>query len=162
MPEINLIDCFTYYKGEPHQKEAIQLLQSAMPDSLLKSKCAWVTKWRETPEAPPLRCHHSASTSLLSLRALGHHLICAQQVCQPLAMAARFIQTANRLSYPTPRHATKGQGNAGRALPMVEKDFWNVLKNTIPYWEEMNDNQQISAHQLRIQPWRALLFFRRV
>ena len=25
---------------------------------------------------------------------------------------------------------------------MVEKDFWGVLTNTIPYWEEMNDNQR--------------------
>ena len=50
MPEINLIDFFTYFKGEPHQKEAVQLLQSAMPDSLLRNKCSWVTKWRETPE----------------------------------------------------------------------------------------------------------------
>jgi GH24 family phage-related lysozyme (muramidase) len=25
---------------------------------------------------------------------------------------------------------------------ICEKDFWNVIKNTIPYWEEMNDNQR--------------------
>ena len=50
MPEINLIDFFTYYRDETHQKEAVQLLQSAMPDSLLKNKCSWVVKWRETPE----------------------------------------------------------------------------------------------------------------
>ena len=25
---------------------------------------------------------------------------------------------------------------------VCEKDFWNVLTNTIPYWEEMNDNQR--------------------
>ena len=53
MPEINLIDFFTYYKGEPHQKESIQLLQATMPDSLLKNKASWVVKWRETPEVPP-------------------------------------------------------------------------------------------------------------
>ena len=53
MPEINLIDFFSYYRGETHQKEAVQLLQSAMPDSLLKNKCSWVTKWRETPEPQP-------------------------------------------------------------------------------------------------------------
>ena len=44
MPEIHLIDHFTYYTGEPHQKEAIQLLQVAMPDSLLKKKCQWVSE----------------------------------------------------------------------------------------------------------------------
>ena len=25
---------------------------------------------------------------------------------------------------------------------ICEKDFWNVIKNTIPYWEELNDNQR--------------------
>ena len=25
---------------------------------------------------------------------------------------------------------------------MVEKDFWNVLKVTVPCWEQMNDNQK--------------------
>ena len=44
MPEIHLNDFYpTYYSGEPHQKEAIQLLQVAMPDSLLKNKCQWVS-----------------------------------------------------------------------------------------------------------------------
>ena len=53
MPEINLIDFFTYYKGTPEQKEAVQLLQSAMPDSLLRSASAWVRQYRTRPEPPP-------------------------------------------------------------------------------------------------------------
>ena len=34
---------------------------------------------------------------------------------------------------------------------VCEKDFWSVLQNTIPYWEEMNDNQ-VSSHQICLQP----------
>ena len=52
MPEVNLIDFFTYYKGTTEQKEAVQLLQSAMPGSLLTNKCAWVVKYREQPPKP--------------------------------------------------------------------------------------------------------------
>lgn len=52
MPEIRLVDFFTYYRGEVQQKEAIQLLQSAMPDSLLKNSASWVVKFREQPERP--------------------------------------------------------------------------------------------------------------
>ena len=52
MPEINLIDFFTYFKSEVQQKEAVQLLQSAMPESLLKNTSSWVVKFREKPEAP--------------------------------------------------------------------------------------------------------------
>ena len=51
MPEINLVDFFKYYENEPQQAE-VQLLQSAMPDSLLKNESAWVKKYREKPEPP--------------------------------------------------------------------------------------------------------------
>ena len=52
MPQENLESFFRYYKAEPQQMEAVQLLQSAMPDSLLKSDSAWIVKYRETPPAP--------------------------------------------------------------------------------------------------------------
>jgi|TARA_R100000084_G_C4616288_1_gene130708 hypothetical protein len=49
MPEINLVDHFDYYVALPHQQEAIQLLQQAMPDSLLQKKAAWYRKWADQP-----------------------------------------------------------------------------------------------------------------
>ncbi len=52
MPDINLIDFFKYYKGTIEQKEAVQLLQSAMPETLKRDKSAWVVKYREAPPAP--------------------------------------------------------------------------------------------------------------
>ena len=48
MPEINLQDFFQYYKGTVEQKEAVQMLQSAMPESLLKNQSAWVVKYRKS------------------------------------------------------------------------------------------------------------------
>ena len=53
MPEINLIDFFTFFKGTPEQKEAVQLLQSSMPATLLRNQSAWVKQFREQPEPPP-------------------------------------------------------------------------------------------------------------
>ena len=52
MPQENLINFFKYYSDEPHQAEAVQLLQQSMPDSLLKSDAAWIQKYRETPPKP--------------------------------------------------------------------------------------------------------------
>jgi len=49
---INLEAFFRYYKGQPQQKEAVQMLQDAMPESLLQAKCSWVQKYREEPPAP--------------------------------------------------------------------------------------------------------------
>jgi predicted chitinase len=52
MPEINLIDFFQYFKGTAEQKEAIQLLQSSMPATLLRDKSAWVEQFRKKPPEP--------------------------------------------------------------------------------------------------------------
>ena len=52
MPEVKLVDIASYYKGLPHQKEALQLLQQAMPDSLLKKDSAWHQKWTEVEREP--------------------------------------------------------------------------------------------------------------
>ena len=43
---------FRYYKGEPHQDDALEILWKAMPVSLLENDTAWVVKFRETPPAP--------------------------------------------------------------------------------------------------------------
>ena len=43
---------FRFYKAEPHQEEALAILWTAMPVSLLESDTSWVTKYRETPPAP--------------------------------------------------------------------------------------------------------------
>ena len=52
MPQENLNPFFKYFADQPHQAEAVQMLQSAMPDSLLQSDSAWIVKYRETPPAP--------------------------------------------------------------------------------------------------------------
>lgn len=52
MPEIQLIDFFQYFKGTAEQKEAVQLLQSSMPATLLRDKSAWVEQFRKKPPEP--------------------------------------------------------------------------------------------------------------
>ena len=140
MPEINLIDFFTYYRGETHQKEAVQLLQSAMPDSLLKNKCSWVVKWRETPEpsssAVPPQC--------LDLIAEFEGFRASPYLCPAGVATIGYGSTF----YPDgqPVELTDAPITEPKAKEMLadvcEKDFWSVLQNTIPYWEEMNDNQR--------------------
>lgn len=49
MPEVRLVDIANYYKGLLHQKEALQLLQQAMPASLLRKDSTWHEKWTERP-----------------------------------------------------------------------------------------------------------------
>ena len=63
MPQESLVNFFKFYEDEPHQMEAVQLLQQAMPDNLLKSDAAWIQQYRQKPEpsgeamlANPLDC----------------------------------------------------------------------------------------------------------
>lgn len=67
MPQINLIDFFTYYKGTPEQKEGVQLLQASMPDSLLRDSSSWVRQYRKQPEVQVGVC-----TPDLMARLTGH------------------------------------------------------------------------------------------
>lgn len=53
---VKLRDFFAHYKGEPHQLAAVELLQSAMPQSLLQADTPWVETFRAAPKAkPPLQ-----------------------------------------------------------------------------------------------------------
>ena len=53
MSKISLPDFFKFYTGTVEQKEAVVLLESMMPTSLLQDDSSWVVKYREQPEAPP-------------------------------------------------------------------------------------------------------------
>ena len=53
MTRIKLRDFFRHYEDEPHQAAAIDLLQSQMPESLLKSDADWVVTYRATPKPKP-------------------------------------------------------------------------------------------------------------
>ena len=53
MPQENLEPFFRWYAQETQQMEAVQMLQSAMPDSLLKSDSAWIKHYRSKPVDPP-------------------------------------------------------------------------------------------------------------
>lgn len=53
MSKISLPDFFRYYQhGNPQQMEAVALLESQLPVSLLQDDSSWVKLYREQPEAP--------------------------------------------------------------------------------------------------------------
>ena len=140
MPEIHLEDFFRYYKGTLEQKEAVQLLQSSMPESLLRDKSAWVVKYREKPETPasviPPQC--------LDIIEEFEGFRSAPYLCPAgiptIGFGATYYEDGRKVQLSDPA-ITKPQGR--RMLEaMVEKDFWGVLKTTIPFWSEMNANQR--------------------
>ena len=147
MPEINLHDFFEYFKGakngQPQQSEAIQILQSAMPDSLLKNSSPWVVKYRDTPPAPP------APESTLPPQ--GVALICEFEGFRPnvyndgvgvatIGYGSTYYLNGKSVAWGDPP-ISEPQGREMMEA-VAEKDFWDVISRTIPYWDEMNDNQR--------------------
>ena len=53
MAKISFPDFWKFFKGTPNQLEAIVLLESQLPLSLLAENAAWVKKYREAEPAPP-------------------------------------------------------------------------------------------------------------
>lgn len=56
---IKLRDFFKHYAGEPHQAAAVDLLQSMMPESLLKPDADWVVTYRATPKPKPTQVENT-------------------------------------------------------------------------------------------------------
>ena len=140
MPEINLIDFFTYFKSEVQQKEAVQLLQSAMPDSLLKNTSSWVVKFREQPEAPPSTVPPQCLDIIAEFEGFRPTPYLCPAGVPTIGYGATYYEDGRKVSM-SDSAITQPQGR--RMLEsMVEKDFWGVLTNTIPFWNEMNDNQR--------------------
>ena len=140
MPEINLIDFFTYFKSEVQQKEAVQLLQSAMPDSLLKNTSSWVVKFREQPEAPPSTVPPQCLDIIAEFEGFRPTPYLCPAGVPTIGYGATYYEDGRKVSM-SDSAITQPQGR--RMLEsMIEKDFWGVLTNTIPFWNEMNDNQR--------------------
>jgi len=140
MPQINLQDFFGYFKGQVQQKEAVQLLQQAMPDSLLRDDSAWVVKYREKPPEPES-----------PLPPQGVALICEFEGFRPtvyndgvgvptIGYGSTFYLDGRKVAWGDPPVTEPEARKMMEAI--AEKDFWNVISHTIPYWEEMNANQQ--------------------
>ena len=73
MPRLTLdgfINFYKFFKGEPQQQEALEMLWKAMPVSLLEETADWVQKYREEPPAP--KSVQGPITSELMSRFSGH------------------------------------------------------------------------------------------
>jgi len=138
---INLEDFFQYYKATPNQTKAIEMLAKEMPIELLGDDSPWVLQYRTA----------DAAADLGSIPQQGVDLCHSFEGCR----LAPYLCPAGV--------PTIGWGNTryedGVAVKLTdpaidqeradvlfvnisEKDFWNIIKTTIPYWGEMNDNQR--------------------
>ncbi len=140
---IKLSDFFTYFKSTPNQQEAVKLLEDAMPQSLLQDGSAWVLKYREAepvpeviPSAIPQQgvdlCHEFEGCRLAPYR-------CPAGVPTVGWGNTKYENgTAVKLSDPA---ITQERADT-LFVNISEKSFWNVIKRTVPFFDQMNANQQ--------------------
>ena len=141
MSKISLTDFFRYFDdNNVNQREAVVLLESMMPKTLLVDKSAWVLKYREPKPVPE---------SVVPPQAI--ELICEFEGFVPtvyddgvgvatIGYGSTFYEDGRRVAWGDPP-ITEPQ--ARRMMEAIcEKDFWYVIESTIPFWEEMSDGQR--------------------
>lgn len=140
MGKISFPDFWKYYKGTPNQLEAIVVLESQIPVSLLQDDSTWVMKYRE-PEPVP--------DSVLPPQGIA--LICEFEGFVPnvyddgvgvatIGYGSTFYLDGRKVAWGDPSISEPEGRKMMEAI--AEKDFWDVISRTIPYWDEMNDNQR--------------------
>ena len=131
---------FRYWNNGIKQNEAIEALYAAMPVSLLEQDSTWIDLYR-TPDPEP--------ETVIPRQCLD--LIAEFEGFSPvpyLCPAGRATIGYGNTFYEDGRSVTMNDGaitepQAKRMLStIVEEDFWDVLAITVPFWDELNDNQK--------------------
>ena len=131
---------FRYWNNGIKQNEAIEALYAVIPVSLLEEDSTWIDLYR-TPDPVPEAV----------LPAAAVQLICEFEGFRPTVyddgVGVATIGYGSTF-YLDGRSVTWNDGpitepQARQMMEQIaEKDFWDVLKVTIPFWEEMNDGQR--------------------
>ena len=137
---INLIDFFTYFKGTPNQKAAIAMLAEVMPASLMVDDASWVEKFREPEPVPESVVPPQCLDIIAEFEGFRSSPYLCPAGIPTIGYGNTFYSDGRKVSMSDPS-ITEAEGRVMLA-DICEKDFWNVLSNTIPYWGEMNDNQR--------------------
>ena len=115
MSKISFPDFWKYYQGTPNQLEAIVLLESQLPISLLSEDAAWVKKYRE-PEPPseallsnPLSVPYCAQLDNPSGQGARE---CFSSSCAMVALYWGVIETENEYHQLRPKYGDSTDASA--------------------------------------------------
>ena len=140
MAKINLRDFFRYYKDTPNQQEAIKILEEMAPVTLMVDNSTWVLKFREAEPVPESVVPAAALDIIAEFEGFVPTVYDDGVGVATIGYGSTFYLDGRRVAWGDPAIT---EPEARKMMESIcEKDFWNVIKNTIPYWEEMNDNQR--------------------
>ena len=140
MAKIRLVDFFRYYKDTPNQQEAIKIFEEMAPVTLMVDNSTWVLKFREPEPVPDSVVPAAALDIIAEFEGFVPTVYDDGVGVATIGYGSTFYLDGRRVAWGDPPIT---EPEARKMMESIcEKDFWNVIKNTIPYWEEMNDNQR--------------------
>ena len=131
---------FRYWNNGIKQNEAIEALYAAMPVSLLEEDSTWIDLFR-TPDPVPESVIPAAAIALIAEFEGFRPTVYDDGVgVATIGYGSTFYLDGRSVTW---NDGPITEPQARKMMEQIaEKDFWNVLKTTIPYWEEMSDGQR--------------------
>ena len=140
MAKIDLRNFFRFYKDTPNQQEAVKILEEMAPVTLMVDNSTWVLKFREAEPVPDSVVPAAALDIIAEFEGFVPTVYDDGVGVATIGYGSTFYLDGRRVAWGDPAIT---EPEARKMMESIcEKDFWNVIKNTIPFWEEMNDNQR--------------------
>jgi len=131
---------FRYWNNGIKQNEGIEALYAAIPVSLLEEDTTWIDLFRTPDPVPEPTVPPQCINIIAEFEGFSPVPYRCPAGIATIGFGATYYEDGRAVTM-NDSAITEPQGR--RMLEaMVEKDFWSVLQITIPYWEEMNDNQR--------------------
>ena len=142
VPQISLEkfeDFFTYYKGTPNQKAALDLFWKGIPSSLLKNDSLWVLKYREPEPKKESRIPAAAIDLICEFEGFRENVYDDGVGVPTIGYGSTFYENNDRVAWGDPP-ITKERARS--LMLLVCEDFWDYLERHIPFWTQMTDGQK--------------------
>lgn len=132
-------DFFTYYKGTPNQKAALELFWKGVPSSLLKNDSAWVLKYREPEPKKESKIPAAAIDLICEFEGFRENVYDDGVGVPTIGFGSTFYENNDRVAWGDPPITRE---RARSLMLLVCEDFWDYLERHIPFWTQMTDGQK--------------------
>ena len=128
-----------YFNNETQQAQAISLLYDQMPATLLAEDAEWIKTYREKPPEPESEIPPQATDLITEFEGFSSAVYNDGVGVPTIGYGSTHYANGQKVCFGDPPIT---EPEARKLLMIVEEDYWDILKRTIPYWSQMNDNQK--------------------